>query len=279
MLKKLSREEIDILHISQIIERKKAILINLQLMAEEKTGNKQYTKDITDDMKKKYSMEGTVEICGKIFPRQPRLTCYFRGENKWYADGKASLYREKDCTKQKKYLNIYRKRMKWISEKLNKWENTENKAYPVCTGLVLHENGCPSEWMSFTTDFDEALFYACCQYEKGHWRPLNKKDIHEGHRTGVIYSACSDLTDFYEGSDEYGKMIPETGQPYIRTFSPYSFGMRMRPDDDLRSDPRFVCFVFHQNEELTQMIFEKMKEGKLLERKIKKDFNIIITNS
>lgn len=278
MLKKLSREEIYILHISQMIERKKAILINLQLMADQKIGNRQYTKDITKDMKVRYSMQGNVQICGKTFPKQPRLTCYFRGENKWYADGKASIYREMDDNRQKKYLKIYKKRMEWISRQFNEWKNTENMPYNICTGLILHETGFPSEWMSFTTDFDEALFYACCEYEKGRWRPLNKKDIYSGHKTGVIYSACSDLEDFYEGMDEYGKMIPEIGQPYLKKSTPYSFGMRMRPNDDLRMDSRFTCFVFHQDEELTQMIFEKMNKGRFLSKK-RKDFNRIITNS
>lgn len=269
MVKEISKKEIDMLHILHMIERKTAILVNLQLMAEGRYVNE---KDEMQQklLEEKYSMDGVIRIGQESFPRQFQLSNYFRGENAWYPNGKVSLYRElpDDMAEREQFLNLERRHFITFSERLQRknesGDNNELKVYP---GLLYQHYGNKSDWQAFTSNFDEALFYACCVYENGKWRPLNEEEIQGKHRQGVIYSGSMEDKRFYQpegDSANCGIMLPAGSQPFMRCNMQYSYAMQMGFEDDLRNDERFDCFVFEHTEKLCWEIFDKMCGGELL---------------
>lgn len=282
MIRKMSENEIDIMHISQMVERKKAILVNLQLMVREKEQRKGKEKaadvEVKQELEERYSMEGTVTIGNKRYPKQIRLMNYFRGENAWYLDGKASLFRylPNAKTAQAEYFQKQNAAKESFYSKLSDEDSIQRQTgeeiygKEICRELVSHHYGYQSEWQEFTSNFDEALFYACCIYEDRHWRPLNKQEIATDHKYGVIYSASADNREFYEKEREgrnTGLMIPAGEVPFMRCHPQYSYAMKMMPEDDLRDDGRFECLVFEHTEAMCQAVFQRMGNGKLIFRK------------
>lgn len=287
MIRKVSENEIDIMHISQMLERKKAILVNLQLMVKESGMKRKEIDDIEieSEMAERYNMEGTVKIGNKLYPKQVRLMNYFRGENAWYSNGKASLFRQVPGTWKKEdvYNRKYYTVSKLFSEKIPSAGPALRKAAEIygkesCSELLSHHYGCPSDWQEFTSNFDEALFYACCVYEDRHWRPLNKKEIETDHKYGLIYSAIAGNPGFYKkrgNRKNTGLMIPAGEIPFLRCHPQYSYAMKMKPEDDLREDDRFECILFEHTEALCRAVYRRMGNGELIFRKHVRDLEKI----
>ncbi|MCU6763235.1 Uncharacterised protein [uncultured Roseburia sp.] len=269
MIKEISKEEIDMLHILHMIERKTAILVNLQLIAEGKYVSEKNEKQ-RKLLEEKYGMDGNIQIGQESFPKQFRLSNYFRGENAWYPNGKVSLFRnlpddnierEQFLSEEKAHLNIFSERLQRKNEGGNDYET---KVYP---GLLYQHYGNISDWQAFTSNFDEALFYACCVYENEKWRPLNREEIQLNHKQGVIYCGSMEDERFYhpeEKSINCGVMFPAGSQPFMRCSTQYSYAMQMGAEDDLRNDQRFDCLIFEHTEKLCQEIFDKMCGGQSL---------------
>ena len=170
MEKKVSIRDIAKLHVSQQLERKKAILLNLELDTCMRAG-KEWTPIpgiFTWEDRKRYEMDQKIMLPNGTFTKQFSLPNYFRGENAYVTRGRH--IQEQDML-------------------------TEMEQIP---GVEPEYYGDGSEWLAFTSNFDQALLHACCKWDKDarEWRPLTEDEIHkpekEGdadYRYGVIYMA------------------------------------------------------------------------------------------
>lgn len=231
MKKLITREEILRMHLQQQFERKKALAVKLYMQSGKKEKEaflQQMNGLITEEEYRNYAMTEKISYRNQSFDRYLCLPYYFRGENCFYKKSKNTVYRKKD--------------------------GYHSDA----------ECGSYSGWMSFTSNFDEALFYACCLYEREReqWRPLEKGEMDHG----VIYRADSRDRRFYPSEEEaeYHVMIPVGEQPFFCGAGCYTYAMRMRKEDDLGMDERFDCLIFEQTEELCNDIYERMEKGAYL---------------
>lgn len=239
MEKRVSREEIVKMHMVQQLERKKALFVNLQL--QDNKSVREIVEGsggiITEEDSRRYMSRRNISCGNSTLPEQLFLSNYFRGENAYYPDGKSLIYRKP----------------------------------AECTDKNSH-----SEWMGFTSNFDEALFYACCTCDEntGKYRPLEKKDFQApecigkaDRRYGVIYMAdCMDKR-FWMGNGkepEYNVMMPAGTWPCIKGGRQYVYAMRLHEEDDLTGDERFDRLVFEHTEELCRDIFRLMDGGNFL---------------
>lgn len=267
MEKRVLREEIIKMHMVQQLERKKALLVNLQ----SQQGGEPDDCDgiITEEDRRRYKMGGNVTCPNGIFSKQFSLPNYFRGENAYYPTGKSTAYRPMaECENCHDQFTAEQ-----IRSRISESGNTQITVIPE---IVDAHYGIPSEWLGFTSNFDEALFYACCTIDEqsGKWRPLEEKDFlapaQEGgtdRRYGVIYMADAADVRFGEGMDkdvEYNLMTPAGSLPLMRNVGQYAYAMRLRESDDLVRDKRFDRLVFEHSEELCRDIYRRMDAGKML---------------
>ena len=132
--------------------------------------------------------------------------------------------------------------------------------------------GGPEEWLEFTSNFDLALFYACCKWdeEQLEWLPMTEADIErpygEGEpdpHYGVIYMANAEDARFfgtYANAPEYHIMTP-AGSLVDGGNREYIFAMRMRDKDELQKDARFDILVFEHTEKFCQDVYELMQKS------------------
>ena len=166
MEKRVSIRDIAEMHLSQQLERKKALLLNLELDACARQGipwtPTQGILSLED--RRRYEMNQSIILPNGTFTKQFSLPNYFRGENAYAPTGK----------------------------NLQKYD-VADKYIP---GIRKECAGGPEEWLEFTSNFDLALFYACCKWdeEQLEWLPMTEADIErpfgEGEpdpHYGVIY--------------------------------------------------------------------------------------------
>lgn len=267
MEKRVSREEIVKMHMMQQLERKKALLVNLQIQQGGELDD--CGGIITEENRRQYEIGMNISCLNGVFPKQFFLPNYFRGENAYYPTGKSTIYRQ--ISESEKCNNDLTAEQ--IRRRISECGEQETTVIPE---IVEAHYGIPGEWMGFTSNFDEALFYACCAFDEqtGTWRPLEKKDFqaseHEDvadRRYGVIYVADASDPRFREGLDGdagYNLMTPAGSQPLMRNTAQYAYAMRLRKSDDLAEDPRFDRFVFEHSEELCRDIYKRMDAGMML---------------
>lgn len=139
MEKRVSIRDIAEMHLSQQLERKKALLLNLELDACARQGipwtPTQGILSLED--RRRYEMNQSIILPNGTFTKQFSLPNYFRGENAYAPTGK----------------------------NLQKYD-VADKYIP---GIRKECAGGPEEWLEFTSNFDLALFYACCKGMKNNW--------------------------------------------------------------------------------------------------------------
>ena len=149
MEKRVSIRDIAEMHLSQQLERKKALLLNLELDACARQGipwtPTQGILSLED--RRRYEMNQSIILPNGTFTKQFSLPNYFRGENAYAPTGK----------------------------NLQKYD-VADKYIP---GIRKECAGGPEEWLEFTSNFDLALFYACCKWdeEQLEWLPMTEADI------------------------------------------------------------------------------------------------------
>lgn len=267
MEKRVSKEEIVKMHMEQQLERKKALLVKLGLLKGKSVDEivKESEGIISKEDCKRYETGNTVSSLFDDSPKQMNLPNIFRGENAYYPAGKSTYYR--DGLVQENETSRKEKICQMLAE-------YSAKTTPVIPEIVEAHYGISSEWLGFTSNFDEALFYACCTVDEqsGKWRPLYKKDFSASdssgeadHHYGVIYMADATDDGLWEEA-EYNRMTPSGSQPLMRNVMQYAYAMRLGSEDDLVKDERFVRLIFEHSEELCRDIYERMEQGKYLYR-------------
>lgn len=230
---------------------------------------------------------------------------YYRGENQIYLSSVPTLVRTLRAYKSRKEKELYRMvadmRIYEFSSLLRRFQHVKNWHI----GDVLYETlaqhyGLETSWLDITSDFNVALFFACCYYENGRWYPLTKDhtEVDDAHRYGMIFHMPSwqmaerwsfHGRDFLTSSDkvvEYkengeplryeklehpiyrgnpGNLIYPIGfQPFMRCHMQNGYGIYMRNEQPLQQDIGFEKLRFRHSEKLSRWIYEKMQGGELI---------------
>ena len=251
MEKRVSIRDIAKMHVKQQLERKKAILLNLELDVCARRGIEWKPTEgiLSAEDRSRYEMDQKVTLPNGTFTKQFSLPNYFRGENGYASRG---------CHVQKRELPM--------------------KEIP---GVVSMCCGSPEEWTAFTSNFDIALFYACCTWDEAlqEWRPLTEHEIHApvgedgvDYRYGVIYMADASDDGFsgnYCNTPEYHVMTP-AGSLVPGKTSQYIFAMRMRDTDGLQTDLRFERLIFEHTGKLCRDVYKLITGEPYVQRNLRK---------
>ena len=138
MEKRVSIRDIAEMHLSQQLERKKALLLNLELDGACARQGISWTPTqgiLSLEDRRRYEMNQSIILPNGTFTKQFSLPNYFRGENAYAPTGKN--------------LQKYDVRGRTHSGDLEK-----------------NVPAVREERLEFTSNFDLALFYACCKWDE-----------------------------------------------------------------------------------------------------------------
>lgn len=184
---------------------------------------------------------------------------------------------------------------------LNKFQHVQNWDYcDVLFEALAQHYGLETSWLDITSDFKIALFFACCHFQEGKWKPLTREqtEVDENHQYGMIFHMpsyimtlrwYSELKKFATATNKVIEYKPDgnpykyeslkypnfTGlpqnliyplgfQPFMRCHMQNGYGIYMRDEQPLQSDNDFEKLRFIHSEELSNWIFEEMKGGELV---------------
>ncbi len=209
--------------------------------------------------------------------KQSRKQFYYRGENKLFPETKSSLARKLDkiTNEKEKKLYIIESEIRLIEFYIliNKFEIV--KKFNNFGISVLHEHlaqhyGFATRYVDITSDFEVALFFACCKYnnDKQRWEPLTENDItsNEIAQYGVIFKRDSkydmlDLLRFSQTNNLYNLILLVGYQPFMRTAKQSAYSLYFSDNNDLKNDDRFELFKFKHSTALSNYIYNKMGNG------------------
>lgn len=233
-----------------------------------------FRDDYIDGNLKPYPYYGTVI-------RQAKSSFYYRGEKQLFPTTEPTINRRLKAFRKKPDRLFLEKfiaelRIQNFYQLILKFNHThqylENGITVLYKQLAQHY-GLETDWLDLTSDFEVALFFACCKFdEKTGWLPLDKKDINKSNETkyGVIYSRKSNLLDdlIYEPNNiqfqHFGLILPIGFQPFMRCHLQSGYTMQMSFGETLNDNKTFDRYIFKHDEGLCYFIYEKMKKGKLV---------------
>lgn len=196
---------------------------------------------------------------------------YFRGENEDYPTSKTTLYRELDQCKTDEQKEVVRlvaamridvfrtflQRIKYVRQ----WEDAYGR--PFYEAIAQHY-GFMTEYLDITSDFNVAMFFACCVWEndKKKWRPMTEKECKD-ISVGVLYHAPVDMARFALDKDQRSPIVVPIGyQPFYRCQKQVGYVRHMEENEDFKSDALFERLKFEHSVTLSEGVFEYMHEGK-----------------
>ena len=218
------------------------------------------------------------EIYSKGYARN-----YFRGENAYYGESRPSLFRNlpKDPDEKMIQLVVGNLRMLDFALWLNKLSFVRNWPYgSVAHGAIAQHYGIPTNGMDITSDIKTALFFACCRYENGKWRPLRSDEFAESDsrksvsekggdsRYGILFAAPVDVANMSKVVNiptlhlTYG--TPIGYQPFMRCASQSGFIIEAGESYNMYRDASFHKIKFRHTEEICSWIYKEMQEGALI---------------
>lgn len=225
-----------------------------------------------------YSTGQLIQYSYGCVAKQMHLSFFYRGEKAYYGSSKASLHRIVPKNKRDRFIYYFIENMK-IAEFnifLNKLNIIQNwKMSSVNYDALAQHYGLKTDFLDITNNFDIALFFACCKYDEFEkkWKPLSQSDIQKQEnstidpRYGVIYKGKALSEDFLYGfgnQNAYNPVLPVGFQPLMRCHLQHAYTMKMNEEDDLYQDPRFEILIFEQSPELSNKIFQDMKQGEYI---------------
>lgn len=230
---------------------------------------------------------------------------YYRGENQIYPSSVPTLIRTLKKYSSRKDKELYRMvsdmRIYEFSCLLKKFQHVQNWTYSdVLYETLAQHYGLETSWLDITSDFNVALFFACCYYQDKKWMPLTRKqtEVDENHQYGMIFHMPSYIManrwtiegkKFVTVSDKVVErklngepyryetlkhpiytgltqnlIYPIGFQPFMRCHMQNGYGIYMRNEQPLQSDSGFEKLRFRHSEELSNWIFDEMKGGELI---------------
>ena len=229
-----------------------------------------------------FYLDGFVEAypqCGTVLTQSKRRY-YYRGENAFYASSKPGLAR----TVQHRLPDHINGVLQWLRinegclfldhfDAVMRWPLEKSVNY---IALAQHY-GLKTMMMDVTSDLKTALFFACCRYENGAWRPLKQDEIAEKNarkeiarlggdsRYAILYRSPTDITEMlWATQDDPGLNIitPIGYQPFMRCTAQYGYMLLTQNNGyDMMKDHRFEKMKIRLSEDFCRKIFEEMECG------------------
>lgn len=206
--------------------------------------------------------------------RQPQRKYFYRGENQLYPTTMSSLGRlvHEVNSKQGKEVEKLIADVKFhqFVKHICCYENVkafERMGVTVQYQAIAQHYGFRTYMMDITSDFEVALFFACCRFDGQNrvWHPLTQEDteVSEEKKFGVIFRRA--VLPWSMLPDEIKRPIFPIGyQPFIRCSNQTGFTIPMYEGDDLKTLdlPGMHMLRFRHNSDLANWIYEKMDGGK-----------------
>lgn len=216
--------------------------------------------------------------------RQAQRSYYYRGENQLFDLSQSSLYRRINKIKNPNELLIEElvafMKIADFRELLLKLDHTQkfisrqysfNKTPAKIQIDLLHEQlaqhyGLETCWLDITSDFEIALFFACCKFDNQlhKWEPLNKEDFNKSYETqfGVIFqSPTNHLNNLISVQSQPIKIFPVGFQPFMRCHMQNSYVALMDKSHCLQKENTFRKLRFKHDEGLCNYIYNLMNQG------------------
>jgi len=195
-----------------------------------------------------------------VLAKQPLLSNYYRGERCLYGNSKPTIHRNVPEGKQEQLLHYFIANMRIVAfnEFIKQLDLVKNWKWSVILFEALAQHyGIATDFLDITNDLEVALFFACCKFENGKWRVLNKNDfVDEKSKHGVLFKVSSDT--FY-GSN---RLLPIGFQPLMRCHRQHAYILSMDSHEDLYFDKQFAAYIFEHDEDFCNEIFELSEMGK-----------------
>lgn len=226
----------------------------------------------------------TVNWNGRHLRSQGYARNAFRGENAYYATSRASAFRHLDPRgRGDPRLAILKSTIETVELALwmDKIEFVRDWPFgDVYHGAIAQHYGIPTNGIDFTSDVKTALFFACCKFEEGGWRPLASEDfsrresrkwiadIGGDSRYGIIHFCPMDVAmmGMYvsDPTIRVARLNPVGYQPFMRCAKQSAYLVETGHPYDLFQDPSFGEIKFRLDEKLCQRVYREMEEGRLV---------------
>lgn len=208
---------------------------------------------------------------------------YFRGESAYYGESRPTLFRNMPNEPSEKEERIIVGTLRIVEFGL--WMNTLSfvKQWPYGTvmhGAVAQHYGIPTNAMDITSDIKTALFFACCSYENGSWRPLRKDEFAKpdsrkqiaalggNSEYGILFSAPVDIAEMSRIANipqlHFTRGTPIGYQPFMRCACQSGFIIEAGDAYNMYRDRSFAKVKFRHTEEICDWIYHEMNEGALV---------------
>ena len=213
--------------------------------------------------------------------KQGKRTNFLRGENQIYPTSMPTLFRKlKELSNdEEKRIEMFVSDMRvfefknllYLFKHVQMWE--KNYSDVLFEPLAQHY-GINTRWLDITNNFEVALFFACCYFDKrlNRWMPLTEKETQKSENTryGVIFKQPYWQTDVDmigrlvgENQTGYGNIILPIGfQPFMRCHMQNGYGIYMNEAYDLFENSSFEALKFKHNEAMSKFIFNEMDKGR-----------------
>lgn len=206
---------------------------------------------------------------------------FYRGENAYNVRCEPSMYRNisDDSKKAKKEELIHTTRMVEFTLWLNSLSFVKQWPFgDIFHGAIAQHYGLPTNGIDITSDLKTALFFACCQWDSDHWRPLKPEEYAErgsrsnvlkrggDSRYGILFTAPTDTSNMSTAAKipelHLAQVTPVGYQPFMRCSSQSAYLIEAGHPYDLFQDPSFEKFKFRLTENICEWIYNEMDGGK-----------------
>lgn len=130
--------------------------------------------------------------------RQAKRKFYYRGENQLYETTSPSLNRflksienEEERILERFIADIKIAEFHFLLFKFQHTNNLWKRGVSILSEQLAQHYGLKTQWIDITNDFEVALFFACCKYNKYNntWLLLTKSDFNKNENTqyGIIF--------------------------------------------------------------------------------------------
>lgn len=216
--------------------------------------------------------------------QQAKFRNYYRGENQIFAKSQPTLLRKLEAYTNKEDKELYRMvadmRIAEFAILLKKFEHVQKWSISdILFETLAQHYGLETGWLDITTDFDVAMFFATCWWDKEtrQWKPLTKEQTEQSEKTkyGMIFHMPSwymslrwgceigKFADISEGLPD-NLIYPIGFQPFMRCSMQNGYGIYMRESKPLQEDIGFEKLRFRHSEDLSKRIFDRMRGGELV---------------
>lgn len=216
--------------------------------------------------------------------QQAKFRNYYRGENQIFEKSQPTLLRKLEAYTNKEDKELYRMaadmRIAEFGILLRKFEHVQKWSISdILYESLAQHYGLETGWLDITTDFDVAMFFATCWWDKKEkrWKPLTKAqtELSEKTKYGMIFHMpswymsqrwCFEIEKFADISKGLPNNLiyPIGFQPFMRCSMQNGYGIYMQESKPLQEDIGFEKLRFRHSEELSRRVFERMKGGELI---------------